>query len=137
MPSPIQKGNKIAKGGSREGAGRKTDEFRKKMQALSDSPAAWKFRKDVIEGNPIEERTIIDLVTGKEIKTLVTPSIENRRKMLADIDDRAHGQPVQMVDTPDDSVIGRMLLVRAGKFAKKPAGVPPASRNGDGNAIKT
>ena len=121
-----------------EGAGgRPTDEFRKKMLALSDCPAAWKFRKDVIEGNPIEERTIIDFVTGKEIKTLVTPSIENRRKMLADIDDRAHGTSVQMVDTPDDSVIGRMLLVRAGEFAKKPASDPPASRNGDGEAIKT
>ena len=104
------KGNKFARGGVREGSGRKTDKFKKKMLALSDSPAAWKFRKDVIEGNPIEERTIVDLVTGKEIKTLVTPSIENRRRMLADIDDRAHGKAPQMLDIPQ---IGRFIVERA------------------------
>jgi hypothetical protein len=98
---PFKKGHKLAPGGARANSGRPTDEFKKKMLALSDSPAAWKFRKDVIEGNPIEERIIVDLVTGKEIKTLVTPSIENRRKMLADIDDRAHGKAAQVLANVD------------------------------------
>lgn len=97
----FQKGHKFAKGGFREGSGKPTDKFRAKMTALSDSPAAWKFRKDVIEGNPIEERTIIDIVSGREIKTLVTPSIENRRRMLADIDNRAHGLSAQAVALTD------------------------------------
>lgn len=84
--------------GHKGAGGRPTDEFKKKMLALSNSPAAWKFRQDVIEGKPIEERMILNLVTGKEVKTLVTPSIENRRRMLADIDDRAHGKPAQAVE---------------------------------------
>lgn len=108
------------------GGGRPTDEFKKKMMALSDSPAAWKFRQDVIEGNPIEERTIFDLL-GKEIKTHVTPSIENRRRMLADIDDRAHGKAMQMIDTPEGSELARMLIMR-------PAEPPPvALPHGNGN----
>lgn len=80
------------------GGGRHTDKFKARMAKLSDSAAAWKFRRDVIEGNPIEERVIVDPVSGKEIKTLVTPSIENRRRMLADIDDRAYGKAAQSVD---------------------------------------
>ena len=97
--------------GHKGGGGRPTDEFKKKMLALSNSPAAWKFRKDVIEGNPIEERMILNPITGKEMKTLVTPSIENRRRMLADIDDRAHGKAEQSVSIPQ---LGRFIIQRAG-----------------------
>ena len=105
-PQNLLKGGKI---GHKGAGGRPTDAFKKKMLALSNSPAAWNFRKDVIEGNPIEERMIVDLVTGKEIKTLVTPSIENRRRMLADIDDRAHGKPTETVESSSfDEIIELM-----------------------------
>ena len=104
------------KGGKRLGAGRKTDLFRKKMLSLSDSPAAWKFRRDVIEGNPIEERMIVDPDNCRKVtKALVTPSIENRRKMLADIDDRAHGKSAQAVALTDGD--GLPLVVKVVNFA--------------------
>ena len=106
------------KKGNKGGSGRPPDEFKKKMLVLSDSPAAWKFRKDVIEGNPIEERMLLDPISGLEKKVLVTASIENRRRMLADIDDRAHGKAVQMVDTPNEGELARMLIMRPPELPK-------------------
>ena len=112
--------------GHRGAGGRPTDEFKKKMLALSDSPAAWKFRKDVIEGNPIEERTVIDIVTGLEKKILVTPSIENRRRMLADIDDRAYGTAAQSVQVSGGLDVGLTAEdhVMVKEFLAKMSGKP-------------
>ena len=101
MSNPNPRRSNLARGGKigHKGAGgRPHDNFKAKMQALSNCPAAWKFRRDVIEGNPIEERMILDPKSGKEIKALVTTSVENRRRMLADVDNRGYGMSVQEID---------------------------------------
>lgn len=81
--------------GNKGGTGRPPDALREFCRNLSMSPKILKFVQDVLEGNPIEEKTLLGLGSeegAKEIKALVTASVKDRQAMLEKVWDRAEGK---------------------------------------------
>lgn len=79
MNSVLKNGNRGANGGKRPGAGRPTDEFKKKCQKVSDSPKFFAWIKDIVDG-----------------KIDVDP--ETRIKAWNTMTDRAVGKAVQAIE---------------------------------------
>ncbi len=95
MDTRFQIGHKLAKGGRREGAGRKPDKFKKKLQKIVTSAKALKFLVDAINGEHVEPR-----VTQTGV-IYVPASPHVRHAIWESLHDRGFGKPVDVLQMQD------------------------------------
>lgn len=101
-----QSGN--PKGKSNPGlAGRPPSWLREKCQKLVEKDKLIQFLADVAAGR-IPDHRVVD---GKIVE--IPASLHDRKECAELLLDRGWGKPLQMIDAPEDSVLGRMVLVRA------------------------
>lgn len=75
----FEKGHKLAKGGKREGSGRKPDAFKEAMQTIADSPKFIAWLKGVIDGD-------------------IEADPETRIKAWREARDSGYGKPMQAIE---------------------------------------
>lgn len=123
MPSkPFPKGNKLAKGGARKGAGRKSDYFKEQMQRLATKQSAIDFLEGCIDGKDVEEFTVLQ--TGVQVP--VKPSAAVRLKALEFAADRGFGKPTQELHQTGTQGINIFQLIRE---AEEERGLPSSFDN--------
>jgi hypothetical protein len=89
----FKKGNKIAPGGAREGAGRHPDWFREQCRiALSDAKGV-EFARDVLAGKEFPQ-----LATGEGEVIPLPPALKDRLKALEWLTDRGYGKANQTME---------------------------------------
>lgn len=92
----FQKGNKLAKGGSRPGAGKKPDWFKAKMREIASHPEALKFLSECSRGKNVDQAVT---QFGKVIPIPAKPIV--RIQAWAEAADRGYGKAIQSVQGLD------------------------------------
>ncbi len=88
--------------------GRPTDAFKNKCQKMAMSPKAMKFIRAVIEGDPIEEKTLF-VGTDKPVKVLVTASADVRARVWDRVAEK--GFPKVSLVNEDGENVGMGLVL--------------------------
>lgn len=115
MPK-FEKGNKLAKGGARPGAGRKPDWFKEEMQKLATTDKAVKFLKDCIEGEDVDE-----FITDQGECIPHRAKADTRIRAWEAVADRGFGRPTQQVHQTGTQGINLFQLIRE---AEEERGLP-------------
>lgn len=107
---PLQKGEKIGRGGKREGAGRKPDAFKQKCAELAENPKFFEWAKTVLEGDYQETK-----VTKEGAVINIPVSVYDRKELWKDLAAYGFGKPVQTTELTGEN--GGPLKVNLVKYA--------------------
>jgi hypothetical protein len=91
---PIKKGD--ARGGKREGAGRKPDAFKARCDECVDSSDWWEWVKSVFKGEDVEPHTT------KEGVVFTPAGVSSRTYLWEKLAGYAKGKPVSMLELKDE-----------------------------------
>jgi len=119
MPGkPFKKGPdpRRAKGGAREGAGRKPDWFKEKMQELATTVTAVKFLQDCIEGEAVDE-----FITAQGECIPHRAKADTRVRAWEAVADRGFGKPTQAIHQTGNAGVNIFQLIRE---AEEERGLP-------------
>lgn len=105
---PFKKGNKLAKGGAREGSGHPSDWLRSYCQDAIKKHKLFNFLVEVAKG----EYTHYEFDSkGKKRAMKRCAEVKDRMKALEMISDRGFGKPVQDIELKGESASGNLIVV--------------------------
>ncbi len=117
MGKLFEKGNKLAKGGARPGAGRKSDEFRRKCKELANSPEFFDWAKRVFKGEKVEPHV------SEGFAVMTEASVGSKTHLWDKLADHGHGKPASVLDLEDQEVLFIGVVRMPTKDQGRPGGV--------------
>lgn len=117
MPAkPFPKGNKLAKGGARPGAGRPPNWYRDICAELLEKNKLFEYRAKVAMGEKVE----VSLTAGKDgVKSeAVEPKADTRLQAIRDLEYTAFGKPPQALQVTGEMKVNLVSVVRRARAAR-------------------
>ena len=109
---------KRARGGKREGAGRKPDAFKAMCNRLINLPVFEKWAESVLRGEDVEPHVTDGIVT------MAPASVNSRTYLWKTLAEYGQGKPVSMIEMPDgQQIAGAAVIILPSRESGEPGRV--------------